>query len=111
MQTDVIYTDFINAFNSVNHSLLKYKLNLIGFPYKPFLWISSYLNNRFQRVFYKFSVSKSIFVITDVSQVSHLGPKLFNHFIVDLPSTLLFSNIYMYADDEELYLSYNEPAL
>jgi len=31
-QTDVIYTDFSKAFDSVNHRLLLYKLSLLGFP-------------------------------------------------------------------------------
>jgi len=44
MQTDVIYTDFSKAFDSVNHSLLLFKLNQLGFPYNLLTWISSYLN-------------------------------------------------------------------
>jgi len=42
-QTDVIYTDFSKAFDSVNHDLLLYKLRCIGFPFAFLRWVSTYL--------------------------------------------------------------------
>ena len=42
LQTDVIYTDFSKAFDSVNHSLLAHKLDLLGFSPKLLSWIVSY---------------------------------------------------------------------
>ncbi|XP_059226679.1 uncharacterized protein LOC131998405, partial [Stomoxys calcitrans] len=42
-QTNVIYTDFSNAFDEVNHTLLLVKLNLCGFSNLLLKWFSSYL--------------------------------------------------------------------
>ncbi|KAL4152733.1 hypothetical protein QTP88_000566 [Uroleucon formosanum] len=50
IQTDVIYTDFSKAFDSVNHSVLIAKLKAYGLPDHLLSWISSYLVNRVQQV-------------------------------------------------------------
>jgi len=110
MQTDVIYTDFSKAFDSVNHSLLFFKLKQLGFPFNLLTWISSYLNDRTQRVIFKNAVSKLIYVTSGVPQGSHLGPLLFTLFIIDLPFTIRHSRVLMYADDVKLCLSCNDVA-
>jgi len=108
MQTDVVYTDFSKAFDSVNHCLLLHKLNLIGFPYNLLIWLSDYLTNRTQNVVFKSAISRPVLVTSGVPQGSHLGPLLFNLFINDLPSVILHSNILMYADDVKLCLSFKD---
>jgi len=102
MQTDVIYTDFSKAFDSVNHSLLLFKLNQLKFPCNLLTWISSYSNGRTQRVIFKNAASKLIYVTSGVPQGSHLGPLLFTLFINDLPSIITHSRVLMYADDVKL---------
>jgi len=62
MQTDVINTNFSKAFDSVNHSLILFKLDKLGFPCNLLTWISSYLNGRTQRIIFKNAVSKIIYV-------------------------------------------------
>jgi len=57
LQADVIYTYFSKAFDSINHSLLLFKLDQLGFPNNLLAWISSYLNGRSQRVLFKSAVS------------------------------------------------------
>jgi len=73
-QTDVIYTDFSKAYESVNHLLLLNKLVLIGFPNNLLFLISNYLSNRTQKVIFKNSISKPVKVTSGVPQGSHLGP-------------------------------------
>lgn len=49
-QTDVIYTDFSKAFDSVNHSVLIAKLRLFGIHDPLLTWFSSYLDDKSQQV-------------------------------------------------------------
>lgn len=105
LQTDVIYTDFSKAFDKVNHNLLLWKLDMMGFSSKFLRWLSSYLKDRTQSVLFKGCLSRQIVVSSGVPQGSHLGPLLFNLFLNDLPSVIKHSMILMYADDVKLYLS------
>ena len=103
-QTDVIYTDFSKAFDTVNHLLLIKKLLLIGIPPSLVEWIDSYLSNRRQFVLFRSSISEPILAVSGVPQGSHLGPILFTLFINDLPKSIKYSSVLMYADDVKLFL-------
>ena len=70
-QTDVIYTDFSKAFDTVSHDLLILKLDLIGFPPKLLSWISSYLKDRTQRVVFNDFRSRKISVTSGKSSWSN----------------------------------------
>lgn len=104
-QVDVLYTDFVKAFDRVHHELLLQKLSKLGFN-KPFLnWLRSYLSNRKQVVQIGCHYSDFIDVISGLPQGSHLGPLLFNVFINDLPKVLKHSRCLMYADDVKIFHS------
>ena len=109
-QTDVIYTDFSKAFDTVNHALLIKKLSLLGLPPSLVNWINSYLSNRTQIVLFRDCKSESFDVVSGVPQGSHLGPILFNIFINDLPCSIKHSSILMYADDVKLFLPLSDPS-
>ena len=109
LQTDVIYTDFSKAFDTVAHHLLLYKLDIMGFPSLFLKWISSYLQHRTQKVLFNEIFSMNITVTSGVPQGSHLGPVLFVLYLNDLPSAITTSRVLMFADDVKLFSNLNSP--
>lgn len=104
-QTDVIYTDFEKAFDSVNHKLLTHKLLKTGFANPLLSWINSFLCLRTQIIKYKSFISIPIKVTSGVPQGDHLSPLLFNLFINDVVSSITHSKILLFADDAKIYKS------
>ena len=102
---DVVYLDFRKAFDSVTHNELLLKLWKFGITGTLWLWLRAYLTNRVQCVSVGQSISPTLPVISGVSQGSILGPLLFLIFVNDLTSSVSFSKILLFANDEKcLYL-------
>ena len=102
-QTDVIYTDYSSAFQSVNHKLLLHKLkNSYNLSGKAFSWCKSYLSDREQRVVVKGKCSEWAPVPSGTPEGGLLSPLLFACFINDLPDCVQ-ADCLMFADDVKLY--------
>ena len=74
---NVIYLDFVKAFDKINHFILLNKLKNIGINLKVGVWIQNLLPNRQQCVAVNRATSSESQVKSGVSQGSVLGPLLF----------------------------------
>jgi len=100
-QVDVIYTDFANAFDKIDHSILAKKLYQSGLRGSFFSWQVSFLFGRKQYVKFKNYSSYMYNVTSGVPQGSHLAPLLFNTYINDISN--INSNILLFADDAKIF--------
>lgn len=102
-QTDIIYTDYSSAFQSVNHILLLHKLEKsYKITDKALKLLKSYLSGREQRVVVKGQCSSWTPVLSGTPEGGILSSLLFSCFINDLPS-LVECKCLMFADDVKLY--------
>ena len=106
-RVDIAILDFSKAFDMVSHRRLMSKLDHYGIRGNIHKWISSFLNNRNQKVVIDGYSSDTISVDSGVPRGSVLGPILFLVFINDLPD-LVKSKCRLFADD---CLVYNEIAI
>ena len=102
---DVIYMDFMKAFDKVSHEHLLHKLRHLGVHQQILDWIHDFLNNRSQVVLYN-NMSLSKEVVSGVPQGTVIGPSSFLSFVNDLPEKIQ-SSIYMFADDTKMYCGTN----
>ena len=98
-QTDVVYLDFKKAFDSVAHNELLAKLWHFGITGNLWLWFKCYLSDRHHCVSLNHCTSDFLPVISGVPQGSILGPLMFLIFVNDLPTSVVSSHIYLFADD------------
>ena len=96
------FIDFSKAFDTVNHEILLQKLHLMGIKNVNFDWLSSYLTNRFQKTCVNNTSSPSANIVCGVPQGSILGPLLFLVYVNDLPTSVNYCSIYLYADDTRI---------
>ena len=107
---DVIYCDFMKAFDKVPHKRLVYKVRKYGITENILAWINSFLSNRTQCVTVNKSVSEIAQVTSGIPQGSVLGPLLFVIYINDLPEVVdKNSHAYLFADDTKVFRKIKGP--
>ena len=104
-EIDIVYLDLTRAFDTVCHAHLLQKLRSYGIIGPLFNWLSDYLCHRRQRVVVNGASSSWVEVCSGVPQGSVLGPILFILYVNDLPDSVSFSNIAMFADDTKCFKS------
>ena len=98
---DVVYLDFLKAFDKVPHRRLLVKLEAYGINGKVLRWIEAFLSGRQQRVNVRGAFSEWSAVTSGVPQGSVLGPILFIIYVNDLPDCIQ-SYLNIFADDTKL---------
>ena len=96
---DVVYLDFVKAFDSVDIFILSKELKNIGISGKAGHWLHNFLSNRIQQIIAENQLSTPAKVQSGVPQGTVLGPLLFLVMINSLSDIELESRISLFADD------------
>ena len=97
-----IYLDLSKAFDTIDHSILLYKLRYYGIQGSSLNWFGSYLSNRKQYVEFNDTLSDLKEIKTGVPQGSILGPLLFIIYMNDIYKVTDKFHFTLYADDTSL---------
>ena len=109
-EIDIIYCDFMKAFDKVPHKRLLYKIKQYGIDGNILGWIEDFLSDRTQSVIINSCTSKAANVTSGIPQGSVLGPILFVLYINDLPSVVdKDTYIFLFADDTKAFRQIHSP--
>jgi len=99
---DVIYLDFVKAFDKLDFNITLQKLKNLGIDGKIGKWLHSFLVNRQQSVVVNGEKSDPFPVISGVPQGSVIGPLLFLVLIGDIDTEIAHSFLSSFADDTRI---------
>lgn len=100
---DVVYCDFMKAFDKVPHRRLLQVLKYYGILGSVLNWIKDFLRDRKHRVVVNGAESNWQDVLSGIPQGSVLGPILFVIYINTLPGVVDSSQLYLFADDTKIF--------
>lgn len=103
----LVLLDYSKAFDTMDPNILCDKLSYYNFAESAVLLIRNYLLNRNQRVVYNSKSSNLRYIHLGVPQGSILGPLLFSIYISDFYKVVSHCNIHNYADDTQVYFSFD----
>ena len=98
-----IFIDLRKAFDTVNHNILLLKMEHYGVRGPSLQWFRFYLSERKQYVYINGECSELKQISCGVPQGLVLGPLLFLIYIDDLPNISKKIDLYLFADDTNLY--------
>ena len=101
----ILSTDMSKAFDSLCHNLVIKKLKAYGFTNQSLDLIRSFLNDRYSRVKLGSIRSEWSKMSRGCPQGSSFGPLLWNLFQNDMTMLVKYTNLFMYADDHQLYVT------
>ena len=101
---DMIYLDFLKAFDKVSQLRLIHEIKCHGITDNIAAWIAEWLKDRKQRIVLNGARSDLEDVLSGVPQGFVLGPVLFLLFVNDI-DTVTASHIQKFADDCKVYRS------
>ena len=93
-----VFLDLSKAFDLVNHEILINKLIAYKFNESTISWFKSYLSNKFQQVHISGKLSRPEELKVGISHGS-LRPLLFLIYVNNLPLSLQFCTLDLFADD------------
>ena len=100
-----IFIDLRKAFDTVNHEILLFKMEHYGIRGSTLKWSKSYISERKQYVYTNGEYSELKQITCGVPQ----GPLLFLIYINDLPNISKKFDLYLFADDTNIYYEDESP--